>query len=259
MDVAEGRPAEGPRRRDRRASGQVFLGLTVGCARCHDHKFDPIPTRDYYRLQAVFATTQLAERPAPFLPVENTPGSTSGVPGGAAAMAARRSSRRSGTRKRPRRDAGAPSGAALRARARGCVTGSAEAQLPPRGSGWSSATSAWSGSAARGSNGSSGSRALRAVRPARSTAAGRPRQAAGAAADARRPADRGELEAARILAGGDPFSPGGAGRRPACPERALDRRRRPRASERPSRRRSTGRRRRWPTGSPARRTRSPPG
>ena len=32
----------------------VFLGLTVGCARCHDHKFDPIPQRDYYRLQAVF-------------------------------------------------------------------------------------------------------------------------------------------------------------------------------------------------------------
>ena len=33
----------------------VFLGLTVGCARCHDHKFDPIPQRDYYRMQAIFA------------------------------------------------------------------------------------------------------------------------------------------------------------------------------------------------------------
>ncbi len=33
----------------------VFLGLTVGCARCHDHKFDPIPQKDYYRMQAVFA------------------------------------------------------------------------------------------------------------------------------------------------------------------------------------------------------------
>ena len=40
----------------------VFLGLTVGCARCHDHKFDPIPQEDYYALQAVFAGTDKAER-----------------------------------------------------------------------------------------------------------------------------------------------------------------------------------------------------
>ena len=33
---------------------QTFLGLTVNCARCHDHKFDPIPQKDYYRLKAVF-------------------------------------------------------------------------------------------------------------------------------------------------------------------------------------------------------------
>jgi hypothetical protein len=33
----------------------VFLGLTLGCARCHDHKFEPIPQTDYYRLQAFFA------------------------------------------------------------------------------------------------------------------------------------------------------------------------------------------------------------
>src|SRR5208283_5418608 len=32
-----------------------FLGLTVTCARCHDHKFDPIPTKDYYSLYGVFA------------------------------------------------------------------------------------------------------------------------------------------------------------------------------------------------------------
>ncbi len=38
--------------------GSAFLGLTVGCARCHDHKFDPIPTRDYYRLVAAFSTSQ---------------------------------------------------------------------------------------------------------------------------------------------------------------------------------------------------------
>ncbi len=39
--------------------GSVFLGLTIGCARCHDHKFDAIPTTDYYRLQAFFATSEL--------------------------------------------------------------------------------------------------------------------------------------------------------------------------------------------------------
>src|SRR5260370_28493526 len=33
-----------------------FLGLTVSCARCHDHKFDPIPTKDYYSLHGVFAS-----------------------------------------------------------------------------------------------------------------------------------------------------------------------------------------------------------
>jgi hypothetical protein len=35
-------------------TSSVFLGMTVGCARCHDHKYDPIPQRDYYRMQAVF-------------------------------------------------------------------------------------------------------------------------------------------------------------------------------------------------------------
>jgi hypothetical protein len=50
----------------------TFLGLTLGCAKCHDHKFDPIPTRDYYRMQAVFATTEFARPGVPFLPSENT-------------------------------------------------------------------------------------------------------------------------------------------------------------------------------------------
>src|SRR5262249_43468855 len=40
-----------------------FLGLTVACARCHDHKFDPIPTKDYYALAGVFASTEYAETP----------------------------------------------------------------------------------------------------------------------------------------------------------------------------------------------------
>jgi mono/diheme cytochrome c family protein len=54
--------------------GQTFLALPLQCARCHDHKFDPIPTRDYYAIQAVFATTQIADREADFLPDENRTG-----------------------------------------------------------------------------------------------------------------------------------------------------------------------------------------
>jgi Protein of unknown function (DUF1553)/Protein of unknown function (DUF1549) len=41
--------------------GSVFLGLTVGCARCHDHKFDPLPAADYYGLEAYFAGTRLED------------------------------------------------------------------------------------------------------------------------------------------------------------------------------------------------------
>ena len=43
-------------------TGAAFLGLTVGCARCHDHKYDPITQKDYYSLQAVFAAS---DRPYP--------------------------------------------------------------------------------------------------------------------------------------------------------------------------------------------------
>ncbi len=44
-------------------TGSAFLGLTVGCARCHNHKFDPVSMRDYYGLVAVFASVQHGERP----------------------------------------------------------------------------------------------------------------------------------------------------------------------------------------------------
>ncbi len=43
--------------------GSTFLGLTIGCARCHAHKFDPIPQTDYYALAALLAGVQHGERP----------------------------------------------------------------------------------------------------------------------------------------------------------------------------------------------------
>ena len=60
------------------STATTFLGLTLGCAKCHDHKFDPIPAKDYYRVQAAFATTAFAKRPLAFLPEEDS----SGFPGG---------------------------------------------------------------------------------------------------------------------------------------------------------------------------------
>ncbi len=45
------------------ALSRGLLAMTVACARCHDHKFDPIPTKDYYGLVGVFASTLRAERP----------------------------------------------------------------------------------------------------------------------------------------------------------------------------------------------------
>jgi mono/diheme cytochrome c family protein len=51
--------------------GVSLLGQGLRCAACHDHKFDPVPTRDYYRMQAIFSPVQFAERPTPFLASEN--------------------------------------------------------------------------------------------------------------------------------------------------------------------------------------------
>ena len=56
------------------AVGQTFLSTTMRCFKCHDHKFDPLPIKDYYRFYSVFSHTQLAERPAPFIAEENLKG-----------------------------------------------------------------------------------------------------------------------------------------------------------------------------------------
>ena len=49
--------------------GSALLGMTIGCARCHDHKFDPISQRDYYSLQAYFAASQ--EHDIPYIEGDN--------------------------------------------------------------------------------------------------------------------------------------------------------------------------------------------
>ena len=52
-------------------TGVAFLGLSVGCARCHDHKFDPIPSSDYYRLAATFTTAIRSEIELDLQPEKN--------------------------------------------------------------------------------------------------------------------------------------------------------------------------------------------
>jgi hypothetical protein len=62
---------------------QAFLGMTAACARCHDHKFDPIPSRDYYALAGIFKSTETcygtirfvqSQRPSPLIPLSKASG-----------------------------------------------------------------------------------------------------------------------------------------------------------------------------------------
>ncbi|MCX7397654.1 MAG: DUF1549 domain-containing protein [Planctomycetales bacterium] len=71
------------------AVSQAFLGLTVACARCHDHKFDPIPQTDYYALAGIFRSTETLygtipviqnNNPSELLTLGNSTGMSAGVP-----------------------------------------------------------------------------------------------------------------------------------------------------------------------------------
>jgi len=71
------------------AVSQAFLGLTVACARCHDHKFDPIPQTDYYALAGIFRSTETLygtiplvqnNNPSDLLTLPRGTGMTAGVP-----------------------------------------------------------------------------------------------------------------------------------------------------------------------------------
>ena len=86
--------------------GAAFLGLTVGCARCHDHKFDPISQRDYYSLSAIFAGS--AEREIPLVSLFDVQTASRNTPLLAQALALKQMARGSGRggRGRPAVDEG---------------------------------------------------------------------------------------------------------------------------------------------------------
>jgi len=69
-------------------TAQAFLGLTVACARCHDHKFDPIPSRDYYAMAGIFNSSQTRygtlrivqnQNPAALIPLAADSGQPAGL------------------------------------------------------------------------------------------------------------------------------------------------------------------------------------
>jgi mono/diheme cytochrome c family protein len=190
--------------------GQVFLAHPLQCARCHDHKFDPVPTRDYYGFQAVFATTQLAERAAPFLPEENTSGFEE-----KRYLEARRADYQAMLEAiRAKEEAAAQKWCAERKlpyipRLKGLRDGVTESQLPPRSIGLEVRDFGMQRIANKGLERLRWE--LERYEPfALSVYSGRTPELRAVTSPRRMPADRmtqGELETTAILAGGDPFSP----------------------------------------------------
>ena len=89
-------------------TGEVFLGLSIGCARCHDHKFDPILQEDYYRLQAFFTPLLPRDdltiaRPGRMDSLSSQAGCLGESRGGSASLRLPRSSNRIATRVPARR------------------------------------------------------------------------------------------------------------------------------------------------------------
>src|ERR1041384_2062763 len=71
--------------------GTAMLGLTIGCARCHDHKFDPIPTKDYYSLLSTFTTTVRCDKDVDLNPAQPRPEGAAGERDRGPLLAARES------------------------------------------------------------------------------------------------------------------------------------------------------------------------
>ena len=190
--------------------GQAFLAHPLQCCRCHDHKFDPLPTRDYYSIQAVFATTQLAERPAAFLPTENQNGFDEKK------YLVARQARHQATLKEleAKEEAAGRAWAAERkvpyvARKAGLRQGMSEDKLPPANVGQTARDLGMERIARKGLE-RIGWELDRYKPVALSVYSGRTPEMKAVLQPLRVPADRltaGELEATAILAGGDPFSP----------------------------------------------------
>lgn len=212
------------------AVGETFLAQSLQCARCHDHKFDPIATRDYYAVQAVFRTTQLAERPAPFLATENLDGfaekkhletarkaheETLGRLDAKALAAAEAWYRDKGLDMAPWKEALTKAKAVRGTRFNGArqwllSQNKPEDSFPPRMLGWTPEEIGMERIALKGLERLRW--AVERYEPfALSVYSGRTRAQTAVKSPSRVPADRltlGELEEGVIQSGGDPFSPG---------------------------------------------------